>query len=168
MGILKPENINFLVVHCSATSSDRDIGAKEIDNQHRKRGFSEIGYHIDIRRKPGSLGGLIEYGTRDFWEWGAHVKGYNDQSLGICMIGGVDKFNKPENNFTKDQFHALLKTLIFLTAIFPKAMIRGHRDFPGVRKACPCFEVQDWWFSSNRLKIKMVEPKPILADVFEW
>ena len=97
------------------------------------------------------MGGLIEYGDRNLNEIGAHVYGYNSQSLGVCLIGGVDEKNKSENNFTKDQFEALKKVLKFLTAIFPKAIVQGHRDFPKVAKDCPCFNVKDWWLKEEAI-----------------
>jgi N-acetyl-anhydromuramyl-L-alanine amidase AmpD len=168
MAILNPNLIQYLVVHCSATSPDKNIGAKEINAMHIARGWSEIGYHIVIRRDYSPLGGYIEYGTRDFWERGAHVKDYNDVSLGICMVGGVDINNKPENNFTENQFKALKKTLDFLTAIFPRAKVCGHRDFPGVNKACPCFNAGKWWLDNTQLPLPLEKPEPVLADIFEW
>lgn len=137
-------SIEFIVVHCSATPPNMDIGVKEIDEWHRARGWSKIGYHIIIRRAPGELEGLIEYGDRSLLEAGAHVLNYNYKSLGICMIGGVNEFNNPENNFTNKQFEALRKTIDFLTGIFPNAIVQGHRNFPGVNKDCPCFNVKDW------------------------
>lgn len=139
------KSIEFIVVHCSATPPNMDIGVKEIDQWHRGRGWSKIGYHIVIRRSPGKLGGLIEYGDRPLSKPGAHVKNYNYKSLGICLIGGVDNINKPENNFTQDQFGALLKTVKFLKGIFPNAKVLGHRDFPDVYKACPCVDIDAWW-----------------------
>lgn len=138
------KSIEYIVIHCSATPPTMDIGVDEIDKWHRDRGWSKIGYHIVIRREPGELGGLIEYGDRTLSDIGAHVKGYNSKSLGICMIGGVDNSNKPENNFTEDQFEALRKTINFLISIFPNAKIVGHRDFPNVHKSCPCFDVKNW------------------------
>lgn len=168
MSLLRRELIQYLVGHCSATPSDMNIGAKEINDMHIAKGWSEIGYHFVIRRDEGPLGGYIEYGTRDLWEQGAHVKGYNDVSIGICMVGGVDINGKPENNFTDKQFESLLKTLVFLTSIFPRAKVLGHRDFPGVNKACPCFNMSEWWLSRGLLSIEMAEPKPVLADVFQW
>ena len=178
MAILKPENIEFIVVHCSATSPNQYIGAKEINQMHLAKGWSKIGYHLVIRRDLNCLGSLIEFG-RGFNLIGAHVKGYNDKSLGICMVGGVDENNKPENNFTAEQFSNLQKTLIFLTAIFPNAKVRGHRDFPGVNKACPCFSVSKFWRAcknkqnltsiiKQKNKLSCNEPEPILAPVFEW
>src|SRR5690606_114532 len=76
--------INLLVIHCAATTPLMDIGAKEIDVWHKQRGWSKIGYHFVIRRN-----GVIEKG-RDISEVGAHVEGYNKNSIGICMVGGID------------------------------------------------------------------------------
>jgi len=138
------KSIEYIVCHCSATPPTMNIGVDEIDKWHRNRGWSKIGYHIVIRREPGELGGLIEYGDRTLSDIGAQVKGYNSKSLGICMIGGVDSSNKPENNFTDDQFEALRKTINFFISIFPNAKVLGHRDFPNVNKSCPCFDVKNW------------------------
>jgi hypothetical protein len=138
------ESIKYIVIHCSATPPNMNIGVDEIDKWHKDRGWSKIGYHIVIRRYPGALGGLIEYGDRTLLEPGAHVYGYNSKSIGICMIGGVDEFNIPQNNFTDDQFEALRKTINFLNSVFPNAIIQGHKDFPNVHKDCPCFDVKDW------------------------
>jgi len=126
-----------------------NIGVDEIDKWHRNRGWFRIGYHIIIRREPGELGGLIEYGSRSLLEAGAHIKNYNYKSIGICMVGGIDIFNNPENNFTQDQFKALAKTITFLHGVFPNARILGHRDFPGVTKACPVFDVEAFWEMNN-------------------
>ena len=139
------KSIEYIIIHCSATKSSMDIGVKEIDQWHKERGWAKIGYHIVIRRNPGKLGGLIEYGDRSLLEAGAHVLNYNYKSIGVCMVGGIDNFNNPENNFTYEQFGALGKTIDFLTGIFPNAKVLGHNSFPGVTKKCPCFNVKEWW-----------------------
>ena len=71
--------INRIVVHCSATPPDLDVGVYEIDHWHRERGFNSIGYHEIIRRN-----GFLEMG-RPLKTIGAHVKGYNEDSIGICI-----------------------------------------------------------------------------------
>lgn len=167
MSGLRPELIQYLVVHCSATSPNLLIGASEINTMHLNRGWAGIGYHIVIRRDPGNQGGLIEYG-RSLNKIGAHVEGYNSVSIGICMVGGVDTLNKPENNFTDDQFKALKKTLDFFIAIFPRATVLGHCDMPAVKKACPCFEVKEWWAKNQFVEGVLTEPKPVVADYFQW
>lgn len=135
----KPFTVKQLVVHCSATQPLAKLGAKDIDRWHRERGFLKIGYHFVIKTD-----GTIETG-RPITEAGAHVAGHNSTSIGICMIGGVNKQGKSENNFTLEQFASLATLLTDLLKKFPKAEIKGHRDFPEVKKDCPCFDVKKWW-----------------------
>jgi len=138
MAMKKLHTVKYIAVHCSATQAKSDIGKKEIDVWHRKRKMFSIGYHYVIRRN-----GEIEEG-RERTTMGAHVRGFNHNSIGICMIGGVDSKGKPENNYEPVQFVALKQLLNFLKTENPDAEILGHKDFPGVAKACPCFEVKEW------------------------
>lgn len=135
----KRKQTNYIVVHCSATRPNQDIDAKEIDRWHRQFGWSRIGYAYVITRS-----GVLEVG-RGADEIGAHVKGYNDQSLGICMVGGIDDEGNPENNYTDEQWQALKNVITLLKEGYPDAEVLGHRDFPNVNKACPCFDVREWW-----------------------
>ena len=133
-------DINMIVIHCSATTAKQSqIGVKEIDKWHRQRGFFEIGYHFVIKRS-----GEIQKG-RDIEKIGAHAKGYNETSIGICLVGGIDKRGNPENNFTVAQFDALNALLHELIEQYPDIkVILGHRDLPLVNKACPSFDVSEW------------------------
>lgn len=134
------EKTDFIAIHCSATSDKQNIGAADIDKWHRKQGWQAIGYHYVIRRD-----GTVEEG-RDEKVVGAHVQGFNEVSVGVCMVGGVDAndVNKAKDNFTEAQFASLKQLLVDLKSRYPKAKIQGHRDFPNVKKACPSFEVKDW------------------------
>ncbi len=127
---------DWLIVHCSATTPAMNIGAKEIDQWHRRRGWLGIGYHFVIRRD-----GTVEKG-REITEVGAHVEGYNSSSIGICLVGGVNDTDNPENNFTPEQFVSLEKLLRDVIAEYPTAKITGHRRF--AKKACPSFDVEEW------------------------
>ncbi len=131
---------NYIVVHCSATGENQDIGKKEITEWHKRKGYKTIGYHFVIRRN-----GEIEPG-RDIEAVGAHVLGFNHNSVGVCLVGGVDAndVKKAVNNFTPQQFNTLHSLLKSLKKIYPFATIQGHRDFHGVKKACPCFDVKEW------------------------
>ena len=129
--------IKYLVVHCSATPEGRNHTAKDIDAWHRQRGFDGIGYNYVIR-----LDGTVEEG-RDVNKIPSHVKGYNKESIGICYIGGIDKNTlQPKDTRTPAQKEALKKLLIDLKKLYPQAEILGHRDFPNVAKACPCFNAK--------------------------
>lgn len=144
MNLLNFNDIKYIVVHCSATPPNSLIGMEEINRWHKALGWNSIGYHFVIRRNLSSLGGLVEVG-RPLNYIGSHVSGYNSKSIGVCMVGGINNSHKSENNFSTEQFIVLEKVLKFLIEIFPKAMIQGHRDFPNVKKDCPCFDVKKWW-----------------------
>ena len=128
---------DLLVIHCSATPANRDIGRTTLRQWHLERGFSDIGYHYVIRRD-----GSLETG-RPEGEIGAHVQGYNATSIGICMVGGVNDRLKPEDNFTQEQFYTLKKLLKDLTNKYKGVRIVGHRDLDN-KKACPSFDVAKW------------------------
>lgn len=135
---LTAENVKYLVVHCSATPPKMNVDAREIDRWHRLRGFIRIGYHYVIKRN-----GQVEQG-RPITDPGAHVEGYNHESIGVCMAGGVNAKNVPEDNFTLDQKAALGALLVTLKTLFPKAEVIGHRDL-NPNKACPSFDAKAWW-----------------------
>lgn len=129
--------INLIVIHCSATPPSMDIGAEEIRLWHTKQnGWSDIGYHFVIRRD-----GRQEEG-RPLERIGAHAKGFNKNSIGICYVGGVDENLDPEDNRTDCQKDQLLSLLYLLKLSYPAAQIVGHCDLPGVTKACPSFNAK--------------------------
>ncbi|MBU2714092.1 N-acetylmuramoyl-L-alanine amidase [Zooshikella harenae] len=125
-----------LVVHCSDTPNDRDVTAEDIHQWHKERKWSGIGYHKVIRRD-----GTVENGRPEYWE-GAHVKGYNSNSLGVCLIG--------RDEFTPDQFDSLDRVLTRWKDKYPLAEICGHRDLDP-RKTCPNFDVGEWWEKNSAL-----------------
>ncbi len=125
-------DINKVIVHCSATPEGRDISAATIDQWHRDRGWSGIGYHYVVK-----LDGSIEYG-RDISKTGAHVKGHNTGSVGICYIGGCDTNMDAKDTRTPAQKESLLLLLKTLKKMHPEATIHGHNEFSS--KACPSFD----------------------------
>ena len=140
----KMKSVDFLVVHCSATPETMDIGVEEIRKWHRQKGWLDVGYHKIIRRD-----GTIEDG-RPITAPGAHARGFNQKSIGICLIGGVESDKKtPEANYTHAQWDALDALVRDLLVIHPDAKVLGHRDLPYVNKACPSFDVLTWWQSRN-------------------
>lgn len=131
--------IDGIVVHCSATPAGKPFRAADIDRWHRERGWLGIGYHYAI-----PLDGSIEPG-RELEAVGAHVAGHNSRTIGICYIGGMDASNRaPQDTLNAAQAKALRLLLDALRARWPAATIRGHRDYPGVAKACPSFDVRAW------------------------
>ena len=125
--------IDKIIVHCSATPEGKDYSVDTIRKWHLQRGFSDIGYHYIIYRD-----GSIHTG-RDESIIGAHCKGHNSNSIGVCYIGGVAADGKtPKDTRTSEQRQSLLKLLKELKVKYPKASIHGHRDF--ANKACPSFD----------------------------
>ena len=122
------ENIKLLVVHCSDT--ENNFTSLDIHKLHLSFGWDGIGYHKVILRS-----GKIENGRPEYWH-GAHVKGKNDISLGVCLIG--------RDNFTKKQYTSLEKVLKKWKRLYPEASIVGHRDTGKISKTCPNFDVIKW------------------------
>lgn len=71
-------NFSAIVVHYSASP---DVSASTIRQWHLDRGFSDIGYHFVIRSN-----GNIEAG-RNVNIVGAHARGHNNYTVGICLTG---------------------------------------------------------------------------------
>ena len=127
--------ISLIVIHCSATRVDRDFTAKDVDTAHRFRGFSCWGYHYYIRKS-----GQIEP-MRDEDTVGAHARGFNAISLGVCYEGGLDENGYPADTRTQAQRFTLLDLLTILRHQYPKAQILGHYQLSAsIHKACPCFD----------------------------
>ena len=122
--------INEIIIHCSATSSEADIGVAEIRQFHvQKRGWKDIGYHYVIRRS-----GLIEVG-RKHHEIGAHCKNRNRYSIGICLVGGIDGMN----NFHVKQLNSCHKLIAFLKLMFPDIEVSPHNKY--ANRYCPSFDI---------------------------
>lgn len=146
--------IDHLIIHCAATPPTSDIGASDIDRWHRARGWWGCGYHYVIRRN-----GKIESAEngdrcRPLERAGAHVgdcgPGWNKRTIGICLVGGVDENNQPEDNFTDEQWKSLEEVVLTLLERYPSIhTIGGHRDLIAKTgaspKACPSFDVGVWW-----------------------
>ncbi len=134
------EDTEYFIIHCAATTKSMDIGANEIHKWHLARGWAGIGYHYVVRRN-----GIIEEG-RPVDTVGAHCKGENSHSIGICMVGGSKKENGKmvtDNNFTEDQFHSLSFLIDHLDTLYENCEVRGHSFF-NPNKDCPSFNVTNW------------------------
>ena len=128
--MLTEKEISLLVVHCSDTANNEKLSAIDIHKMHLGFGWDGIGYHKIINRS-----GKIENGRPEYWE-GAHVKGINNVSLGVCLIG--------RNFFTNNQFLSLEKVLKTWKETYIDAEILGHRDSTKTKKTCPNFDVKKW------------------------
>jgi len=140
--------INLIVIHCSATKEGKDYDVATVRKWHKQRGFRDIGYHLLIH-----LDGAVERG-RSMSKAGAHAKGYNSYSIGVCYVGGLDLNGKPKDTRTPEQRNTLRAIVETIKALYPYADVVGHRDLSvdlngdGMisedewLKACPCFNVK--------------------------
>ena len=143
--------INLIVVHCSATREDKQFTEYDLEDAHRRRGFNGVGYHFYIRKN-----GEIK-STRPIERIGAHARGFNKESIGICYEGGLDCHGRPKDTRTSWQKHSLRVLIKSLLLDFPNSRVCGHRDLsPDLNgngeiepeewiKQCPCFDAERQW-----------------------
>lgn len=138
--------INLIVIHCSATRCDRNYTEHDLSTDHLRRGFSGAGYHFYIR-KNGDIKTL-----RAIERPGAHARGFNTHSIGVCYEGGLDGYGRPADTRTAFQKHSLRVLVMLLLRDYPGSRLCGHRDLsPDLNcngeiepeewiKVCPCFD----------------------------
>lgn len=135
-------SITKIIIHCS----DSAYGdASVIDEWHRKRGLKCIGYHYVITNGRISASsaynpkddGLVQIG-RQISDIGAHCKGHNADSIGICLIGKTHFTGRQLLGALPDVLVNLMHNLKqFRTDIWK--CIYGHREF-NPAKTCPNIE----------------------------
>lgn len=135
MKLESKRNIDLIILHCADTYSNMDISVKDVDDWHKQRGWSGVGYHFFIK-----LDGTIEIG-RDIDRIGAHCKGYNKNSIGICYAGGKGDNGEPKDTRTDAQKRSISALIINLQASNPSSEVKGHNELSN--KACPSFDVQN-------------------------
>jgi hypothetical protein len=129
--------IDLIVIHCSATRCNKPFPVTKLIRYHAEK-FGFTGYHYYITRD-----GTV-YQTRHEQLIGIHAVGYDKHSLGVCYEGGLDAKGKHCDTRTEKQKHALLTLLRRLKAEHPDAVIKGHRDLPGVHMDYPCFNAAEY------------------------
>lgn len=171
-------DIGLIVIHCAASRNGAPLVVDQIDHEHAKRGFARkpewmakqnshlkaIGYHFVVY-----INGAVATG-RHLDEIGAHVQGFNQKSIGICMVGGLDEHGKATGQYTQEQWDALAGCVASLQKAYPKAKIVGHRDLSPDKdgdgkverhewlKECPAFGVSTWMAGGM---------KPLAGHIYE-
>jgi N-acetylmuramoyl-L-alanine amidase len=116
------DKIEYIVIHTAAhgnIDNNYDTTAKQINDWHIANGWSGIGYHFVIR-----FDGIVEFG-RPISKSGAHAKGLNEKSIGICMSGNGDF-----HDFTIAQYQSLIKLCLDLMKTYNINVenVIGHRE----------------------------------------
>lgn len=130
--------IDKIVLHCSATREGQDIKASTIKKWHvEDNGWADVGYHLIIE-----LDGNVERG-RPIEKSGAHARGHNSTSIGICYVGGCDQHLQPKNTMRRAQELSLIRLVRHFLSEYPNAKVVGHNELDS-GKDCPSFNVQKW------------------------
>lgn len=129
-------DIKYIVVHCTAGSQRQTVEGL-LDYFRRVRKWNNPGYHYVVTAE-GKVVQLL-----DVEKVSNGVKGYNSVSINVAWMGGIDKYGRSVDNRTDDQKLSLRGLVKMLMERFPGAKLMGHRDFTGVAKDCPCFEVKE-------------------------
>lgn len=135
---MNKRNIKYIVIHCTATPSNTTL--QSIKRYWREqRGWGDTaGYHYIIE----SDGGISQLTPEDKNSNGVYK--HNSECINIAYIGGIDKLGKAKDTRTKAQEDSLFNLIVKLTEKYKSATVLGHRDFAGVKKACPSFDVKTW------------------------
>lgn len=164
--------IDTAVIHCS----DSFFGNADIIRQwHLKRGWRDIGYHwvvLNGYTSPGKfdpdMNGRIEAGRpidNDIYieegEVGAHALGYNERSVGICLIGGQEG---TKTAFSLPQYWSALMLVGTLKLQIPDLQILGHNE-TGSPKACPVIDMQLFRERVNTLLTGCLSYKFLKEDI---
>lgn len=127
--------IKALTIHCAATPEGRDVKASTI-NQWDHAKFGQTSYHWIVELDGKKVRGLSDD------RLGAHVGGHNTGNIGVCYVGGMDEHNEhPKDTRTAAQKKALQELVAEYRQKYAGIKVLGHRDWPGVMKACPSFNV---------------------------
>ena len=157
---MRARDVKWIVVHCTATEAGREVSKDDLIAWHcspRGNGWSNPGYHYLVHLD-GSVSSLL---STHLVANGA--RGYNAHSVHVAYVGGLAK-GKPHDTRTTAQKGAILLLLWKLKKQFPAAEIVGHRDLPGVTKACPCYDVQRDIMLSGNMQLTMEVDKHDKGD----
>lgn len=127
------DDIDLIVVHHSA--SPLSTSAKQIHSWHTAKGWSDTGYHRVIEAT-----GRV-YDGRPLQLVGAHARGNNSNSIGICVVGDN---TTEEHRWTLLQEGSLALTIKYYSDLYPLAQVCGHRDTRGASTECPGLDIGDW------------------------
>lgn len=132
--------ITHIVIHCTATPQSATV-ASILRYWRENLGWKNPGYHVIIA-PDGTCHRLLDDALVS-----NGVAGHNAHSLHVSYIGGVDAAGRPVDNRSPAQVREQIRIVQRWLTEHPGAIVLGHRDFPGVAKACPSFDARAWWAS---------------------
>lgn len=107
-------NPSIIVYHHTA---DNNMTHQKIDEIHKGRGWSGIGYHFYIRKD-----GMI-YRGRPENSVGAHAPGVNSRAFGIAVEGNLNS-----ENLTQSQMSSIIELSKYLIEKYNIKDLKRHKD----------------------------------------
>ena len=123
-----------IILHCTATPDGRHVDVDTIRSWHKKRGWSDVGYHYVIYLD------VSVHAGRDVAKVGAHVAGHNADTIGVVYVGGTDAGGKAKDTMNAAQETAFVNLVKHLRDQYGPLTLHGHNEYAA--KACPSFNVK--------------------------
>lgn len=132
--------VTLIVLHCTNTEVFKTSVSKIKLFWRYVNGWKKPGYHFIIEES-GELCHLQDIRLP------AHgAKGFDSISIHIAYLGGLLN-GVPTDTRTFYQTRVMQNMISQLLERFPKAIVLGYCDLPGVKANCPCFDARAWWES---------------------
>ena len=149
----------YIIIHHSATS--RDLTTFEAINEYHRQKWnfiSSLGYYIGYHYLI-TGDGQYRQGRADTDE-GAHAKGWNDKSIGICLTGDfmIEKPSDAQLKTLKDLLDTLLKRWNI-----PKENVKGHREVS--QTLCPGDNLMAWIQEYRKPPEEVIDRKTIIEQI---
>lgn len=130
--------IKYIVLHCTDTLPNAEVSAiQNYWKNHLK--WKNPGYHYIIKAN-GEIVKLLDEKTPS-----NGVLGFNEHCINVCYIGGRTKDGKHVDTRTRAQENSMFNKVVALTEKYPKAVVKGHCEFPNQGgRTCPNFDVKTW------------------------
>ena len=120
-----------IILHHSLTKDGPTVSWQAIRTYHiNTNHWDDIGYHFGVEIVKGHYEVLV---GRMLDETGAHTRGYNSTSIGVCLVGNFDHEPPPDPQW--ELAVRLVRGLLVVTGI-PAWDVLGHHDFDS-HKSCP-------------------------------
>lgn len=128
--------INEIIVHCTDTKVTQNFDISDVRQWHISRGFNDVGYHYYIK-----LDGTVQLG-RALKVAGAHCKGHNSHSIGICFEGGLNADGTKWDGPLEAQIESFFIVFDYIDALIPNIKVSNHYEYS--TKTCPNFNIHEY------------------------
>ena len=126
---------SYMIIDHTATTDAVDMTFKDLDAQHRRRGFFGCLFHYIIRRD-----GVVE-GGRPFDRISPLTNVLDETAITVVLVGGKDLDGEPVDNFTTEQREALHGLIHATKLTYPDIEVLGRREVRRQRTTGPALDL---------------------------